>query len=105
MTSFVAVETKDIVAQEVVTCKKVRGEQASRKGLHMSEALTISAKEASQRLGIGLTTTYRLLRLGRLPAVRVGTRPNFRVPVRAIEEALAEPGRLSIGSAKESRSE
>jgi excisionase family DNA binding protein len=71
----------------------------------MSEALTVSPKEAARRLGIGLTSTYRLLRQGRLRAVRVGTRPNFRVPLRAIEEALAEPERLSIGSAKESRSE
>jgi excisionase family DNA binding protein len=63
----------------------------------MSETLTISPKEAAQRLGIGLTTTYRLLRLGRLRAVRIGTRSNFRVPVRAIEEALAEPERLSLG--------
>jgi excisionase family DNA binding protein len=64
----------------------------------MSEVLTVSPKEAAQRLGIGLTTTYRLLRSGRLRAVRVGTRPNFRVPVRAIEEALAEPERLTLSS-------
>jgi excisionase family DNA binding protein len=69
----------------------------------MSESLTISAKEAAQRLGIGLTTTYKLLRQGRLRAVRVGTRPNFRIPVRAIEEALAEPERLSIGGEKEAK--
>jgi len=64
----------------------------------MSETLTISPKEAAQRLGIGLTSTYRLLRAGRLRAVRVGRRPNFRVPVKALEEALAEPERLSIGA-------
>ena len=64
----------------------------------MSETLTLSPKEAAQRLGIGLTSTYRLLRAGRLRAVRVGTRPNFRVPLRAIEEALAEPERLSLGA-------
>lgn len=69
----------------------------------MSDALTVSPKEAAKRLGIGLTTTYRLLRLGRLRSVRIGTRPNFRVPVRAIEEALAEPERLSLGSEKESK--
>jgi excisionase family DNA binding protein len=64
----------------------------------MSETLTVSPKEAAQRLGIGLTSTYRLLRAGRLRAVRVGRRPNFRVPVKALEEALAEPERLSIGA-------
>ena len=67
----------------------------------MDKALTISAREAAQRLGIGLATTYRLLRTGRLPAVRVGKRPNFRIPLRAIEEALAEPERLSAGPDEE----
>ena len=64
----------------------------------MSEALTISPKEAARKLGIGLTTTYKLLRQGRLRAVRIGVRPNFRIPLRQIEEALAEPERLSLGS-------
>jgi excisionase family DNA binding protein len=64
----------------------------------MSEVLTVSAKEAAQKLGIGLTTTYKLLRVGALPSVKVGRRPNYRVPVRSIEEALAEPERLSLGS-------
>jgi len=64
----------------------------------MNEVLTLSPREAAHRLGIGLTTTYRLLREGRLRAVRIGTRPNFRVPLRAIEEALTEPERLSIRS-------
>lgn len=69
----------------------------------MRDALTVSPKEAAQKLGIGLTTTYRLLRLGRLRSVRIGTRPNFRIPVRAIEEALAEPERLSLGAEKGGR--
>ena len=63
----------------------------------MGEVLTVSAREASRMLGIGLTNTYRLLQLGRLPAVRIGKRPKFRVPLRAIEQALADPGRLSLG--------
>ena len=67
----------------------------------MAEVLTVSPKEAAQRLGIGLTTVYKLLRHGRLRAVRVGTRPNFRIPIRSIEEALAEPERLSLGSEEE----
>lgn len=63
--------------------------------------LTVSPPEAARRLGIGVTTTYRLLRLGRLRAVRVGTRPNFRIPMRAIEEALANPEQLSLGGEKQ----
>ena len=58
--------------------------------------LTISVKEASQRLGIGITRMYRLLKLGKLPAVRIGRRPNYRVVVRGLDEVLAEPSRLTL---------
>jgi len=51
----------------------------------------VGVSEAARRLGIGITTTYKLLRQGRLRAVRVGTRPNFPIPLAAIEEALADP--------------
>jgi excisionase family DNA binding protein len=54
----------------------------------MTETLTISPKEAAARLGLGRGTVYRLLWTGRLPAVKVGKRPHYRVPVRAIEEVL-----------------
>lgn len=64
----------------------------------MKDSLTVSAKEAAQRLGIGVTTTYRLLRLGRVRSIRIGTRPNYRVPISAIEEVLAEPERLNLSS-------
>ena len=70
-----------------------------------SAVLTVSPHEAAARLGIGRGTVYRLLKAGRLPAVKVGKRPHFRIPVRALDEVLRNPERLSIGSAKESRSE
>jgi len=60
-------------------------------------SLTVSPHEAAERLGIGRGTVYRLVKAGRLPAVRVGKRPHFRIPVAALERALAEPERLSLG--------
>lgn len=60
------------------------------------EVLTLSPTEAARRLGIGVTLTYRLLRAGRLPAVKVGKRPNYRIPVSALEEVLRNPERLSL---------
>ncbi len=70
-----------------------------------SAVLTLSPHEAAARLGLGCGTVYRLLKAGRLPAVKVGKRPHYRIPVKVLEEVLADPERLSIGSAKESRSE
>jgi excisionase family DNA binding protein len=67
----------------------------------MSDVLTVSAREASQRLGIGLTTTYRLLKTGALRSIRVGRRPNFRVPIKVLEEVLDAPERLSLSSWEE----
>lgn len=63
----------------------------------MNEVLTISAREAAARLGIGLTTTYRLLKTGALRSIRVGRRPNYRVPIKVLEEVLDAPERLSLG--------
>jgi len=62
------------------------------------EALTCSPWEAAARLGLGRATVYRLLKAGRLPAVRVGRKPCFRIPVKALEEALEDPGRLSLSA-------
>jgi excisionase family DNA binding protein len=64
----------------------------------MAEVMTVTPLEAAARLGLGRQLVYRLLKAGRLPAVKVGRRPHYRVPVRALEEALAEPERLSIGA-------
>jgi len=71
--------------------------------MRTSDTLTVSPHEAAARLGLGRGTIYRLLRAGRLPAVKVGRRPHYRIPVAALERVLAEPDRLSIGPEKEAR--
>lgn len=58
--------------------------------------MTVSPHEATARLGLGRGLVYRLLKAGRLPAVKVGRRPHYRIPVRVLEEALAEPDRLNL---------
>jgi len=55
------------------------------------EVLTVNPAEASARLGLGRGTVYRLLRCGRL-----GRRPNYRIPVAALEEALKNSDRLTL---------
>jgi excisionase family DNA binding protein len=65
-----------------------------------SETLTVNPREAAARLGLGQRTVYRLLKSGQLPAIRIGSRPHFRIPLRVLEEVLAEPGRLSIDPRK-----
>lgn len=62
-----------------------------------TSALTVSPYEAAARLGLGRRTIYRLIEGGRLPVVGAGKRPP-RIPVSAIEAALAEPERLNLGN-------
>jgi len=64
--------------------------------METSASLTLSPHEAAARLGIGRGTIYRLLKAGRIPAVKVGKRPHYRIPVRVLDELLADPDRLSI---------
>ena len=68
-----------------------------------SDVLTLSPHEAAARLGVGRGTIYRLLKAGKLRAIRVGKRPHYRIPLKVLEEALTYPERLSIGSVGESR--
>jgi len=63
----------------------------------MAETLTITPHQAAARLGLGRQTVYRLLRAGKLPCVRVGARPNYRIPIRALEEAMSDPESLNLG--------
>ena len=58
--------------------------------------LTVNPREAAARLGLGRGTVYRLLQTGRLPCIRVGRRPNFRIPVVAIDQALKNPEGLTL---------
>lgn len=46
------------------------------------DALTVSVPEAARLLGIGRNTAYELVRLGRLPHVRIGR--TIRVPLQAL---------------------
>jgi excisionase family DNA binding protein len=52
----------------------------------VSERLTISVEEAAVMLGISRTSAYEYVRIGQLPAIRMGRR--ILVPVAAIERLL-----------------
>lgn len=53
-----------------------------------TEPLLISVSEAARRLGLGIDSTYELVRSGRLASVPVGRR-NRKVPVVALEDYIA----------------
>lgn len=55
-----------------------------------SQAGTLSLREAAEVLKVSYTTAYAMARQGRLPSVRVGRQ--YRVPVRALEEAMRAGG-------------
>jgi excisionase family DNA binding protein len=57
---------------------------------------TLSVVEAGRRLGIGRSLAYRLVRLGRLPALHLGRK--LRVPVAGLEAMLATASACSGGS-------
>ena len=52
------------------------------------EALTVSVPEAARMLGIGRTLGFRLVREGRIPALRLGKK--LRVPLLAVKRMLAD---------------
>lgn len=53
--------------------------------------LTMSVPEAARALGVGKDTAYQLIRDGRLPAVRIGSRT--RVPVADLVAWLSNEAR------------
>jgi len=55
------------------------------------QTCTMSVKQAAEALGVGLHSVYAAIRAGRLRALRVGSKPRYRVPREAIAEALADP--------------
>jgi len=67
--------------------------------------LTLSVTEAGQLLGVGKGSLYRAIRDGRVPALRVGRKPRFRIPRLAVERLLEEPERFSSGSATQAGEE
>lgn len=52
----------------------------------MSSRLTFTVHETADALGLSVSITYRLIRDGRLPAIRIGRR--WVVPRRALEHWL-----------------
>jgi len=54
------------------------------------QTCTMSVKQAAEALGVGLHSVYAAIRAGRLRALRVGSKPRFRVPREAIQEALSD---------------
>ena len=57
--------------------------------------MAVSLEEARQALGISRSLVYRMADDGRLPTIRMGRRR--LVPVRVLEEILAEAGAGSPG--------
>ena len=53
--------------------------------------MVLDVREVAQRLKVHPDTVYALIGSGRLPAKRLGKQRALRVPVRALEEFLAEP--------------
>jgi len=54
----------------------------------MSEQILVDIDEAAERLSIGRTTLYRLIRSGDIPTVRIGR--SVRVPAQALERWAAD---------------
>ncbi len=70
-------------------------------GVTVNGAMTVSVKEAAQEPGVGVRAMYSAVRDGRVPALRVGTKPRLRIPRRAIERLLEEPERFAPENATE----
>ncbi len=71
--------------------------RSGRVGAKTTVALTI--REACKRLAVSRSTLWRLVRAGKLPAVRVGNRA-VRIPDAAVEDLLSvEPAGKATGSA------
>lgn len=54
----------------------------------MSSRLTFTVHETAGALGLSVSVTYRMIRDGELPAIRVGRR--WVVPRRALEQWLSD---------------
>ena len=58
------------------------------------DCATLSVPEAAKVLGIGRVRMYDAVREGRVRALRVGTKPKYRIPRRVIERLLDDPRRF-----------
>lgn len=57
----------------------------------MTSAQTVSVQEAAAILGVGRSRFYEMVRQGRVPVLKVGRKPRYRIPRRAVERFLDEP--------------
>ena len=64
------------------------------------DCATLSVPEAAKVLGIGRIRMYDAVREGRVPALKVGRKPKYRIPLRVIERLLEDPERFSRRRAK-----
>jgi len=63
----------------------------------MEACETLSVNDAARLLGIGRARMYEAVREGRVPALKVGTKPKYRIPRRAIERLLDDPREFEKG--------
>jgi len=61
----------------------------------MEGCATLSVLEAAKVLGVGRTRLYEAVRNGRVPALKVGSKPKYRIPRKAIETLLSDPARFN----------
>ncbi len=64
----------------------------------MTDCATVSVSEAAKLLGVGRLAVYQAVREGRLPALRIGSKPKFRIPRLAIEQLLRNPAEWQRGA-------
>jgi excisionase family DNA binding protein len=65
----------------------------------MEDKLTLSVGEAAKLLGIGRNLCYERVKIGEIPAIKIGRR--ILVPRLALEKLLADPKPLNIKLASE----
>lgn len=52
---------------------------------------TLSVPEAAKVLGVGRVRMYEAVRQGRVRALKVGTKPKYRIPKKVIAQLLDDP--------------
>ncbi len=59
------------------------------------ETQTLSVRQAAQVLGVGTRSLYQAVRDGRMPVLRIGRKPKFRIPRVAVKWLLEHPESFS----------
>jgi excisionase family DNA binding protein len=52
---------------------------------------TLSVPEAAKVLGIGRVRMYEAVSEGRVPSLKIGTKPVYRIPRKVIDQLLEDP--------------